>query len=85
MASNALNRVVQRIDDRLIKLEKDTKKSTVPPFGMETLSMKDSLRRLSQLPINARQRTLEEWTPDERGKAIKELGGPEQYMDFLDK
>lgn len=85
MPDNPLNKVVQRIDDRLIKLEKDTKKSKVPPFGMERLSTKESLKRLGQLPTSERQRTLQSWDPEERRKAIDELGGAEQFMDFLDR
>ncbi len=85
MPSNPLNKVVDRIDAKLIKLEKDAKASKTPPFGMERLSMKDSLKRLGQLPTNERQRTLKEWTPQERQKAMDELGGAEQFMEFLDQ
>ena len=82
---NTLNKVVERIDRKLIKLEKEAKASKVPPFGMERLSFKDSLRRLEQLPTNERQRTTLAWRPEERRKAIDLLGGPLKFMEMLDK
>ena len=83
--NNRLNKVVDRIDAKLIKLEKEAKASKVPPFGMERLSFKDSLKRLGQLSPNERQRTMESWTPQEMRRALNELGGGQALLQFLDQ
>lgn len=83
--TNPLNKVVERIDGRLIKLEKEAKASKMPPFGMQRLSLRESLGRLEQLSSLEREQVLQGWTPGEMRKAIDQLGGPEQFMEFLDR
>ena len=43
------------------------------------------LARLEQMPASEREEGLKSWTPEERQLAMDQLGGPEQFMEFLDR
>ena len=43
------------------------------------------LARLEQLPAAERERVLKSWTPEERQKAMDELGGPVRFLALLDR
>ena len=55
---------------------------TPTPFPAD-LALK--LAALEQLTNDERQRALESWTPEERRQSIDHLGGPLEFMEWLDK
>ncbi|NIR13671.1 MAG: hypothetical protein GWN86_06875 [Desulfobacterales bacterium] len=85
MAKNPLNDIIDRVDSRIVRLEKAASASTTDPLGAERLPIGQSLKRLEEFPSQARKAVIQKWTREEKQQAMDRLGGPRKMMEFLNK